>query len=66
MAQLLEFNGVKTYATRANVIKAVEKRFADTNARYVIMTTEDGRFFPLFIGNKSIEAGTHHYFCTAN
>ena len=71
MANLLELTPVKTYATRANAIKAVEKvGFADTvrvggqdhNLRYFIATHTDGRFFPVVLGEAAVQAGVHFHF----
>jgi hypothetical protein len=68
MAKLLKLEPNKTYATEANAIKAVEKIFpGDDNAlRYFIMRTEEGRFFPVFVGMGAIQAGTHFHFNTVN
>jgi hypothetical protein len=74
MAKHIEINPVKTYATRENAIKAVEKKgFADEvchggqvhQLRYIIMTHTDGRFFPLFLGETAIQAGAHFHFNVA-
>ena len=59
----------KTYATKANAIKAVEKLygenqgFADTDLRYVIMVDDAGRFYPVFFGMGAVERGVFHHFC---
>jgi hypothetical protein len=60
----------KTYATRANAIKAVEKvcgpnceRFADSELRYVVMCDEAGRFYPLFIGEAALRHQMFVHFC---
>lgn len=58
-----------TYATRENVIKAVEKlfttidHFGSADVHYVIMTTSDGRFYPLFIGERALQHSAHRKFC---
>ena len=71
MAKHLEITPAKTYATRENVIKAVEKKgFADEvrhggqvhQLRYIIMTHTDGRFFPVFLGETAVQAGVHFHF----
>lgn len=60
---------VKTYATEANAVRAVEKRcgpnepmFGAAKLHYVIMTHTDGRFFPLFIGERATQAQLHFHF----
>lgn len=65
MARLVTIEANKTYATEANAVKAVEKKFpsADNDGlRYFLQRTADGRFFPIFIGNKALEAHVHFHF----
>ena len=45
----------KTYATKANVVKAVAKSVRCSNLRYFITQTDDNRFFPVFVGQAAIE-----------
>lgn len=59
----------KTYATRANAIKAVEKaygenceHFGSADLHYVIMATAEGRYYPLFIGERALKFGAHFHF----
>jgi hypothetical protein len=69
MAKLLTLTPNKTYATEANAIKAVEKRFpgtANDGLRYILQRTHDGRFYPVFIGNSAIHAGVHFHFHVVN
>ena len=50
----------KTYATEANAVAAVNKAFTgEDNLRYMIVTNKDGRFVPVFIGEKALQAGVH-------
>ena len=54
-----------SYATEANAIKAVEKKFPEAGndgLRYIIMTNDEGRFFPVFIGQDALKAGVHFHF----
>lgn len=57
----------KTYATEANAVKAVEKvygpdaSFAEGPV-YVVMRTPEGRFYPLFIGQRALQAMAHAHF----
>lgn len=62
MARLTKIIAAKTYATEANAIKAVEKHDISPELRYFIMRNDEGRFFPVFIGMKAIEAGMHFRF----
>ena len=67
----VKFEVTKTYKTEANAIKAVEKVYGKVDGlndglTFVMMTTDEGRFFPLFIGNKAIEAGVHFNFAVIN
>lgn len=70
MAHLVTFNPSKTYATKANAVKAVEAKFGpnqehfgSADLHYVIMQNEEGRFFPLFIGERALHRGVHFHFC---
>lgn len=65
MARLFKFEPNKTYATEANAVKAVEKKFPEANndgLRYFLQRTEDGRFFPVFVGERSMQHGVHFHF----
>lgn len=58
---------VKTYASIENVEKAIAKKFPDNaswpdSIRYFIVQSEDGRFFPVFIGQKALHYGIHFHF----
>lgn len=69
MAKLLTLTPNKTYATEANAIKAVEKRFPESDndgLRYILQRTPDGRFYPVFIGNSAVHAGVHFHFHVVN
>ena len=74
MIKHLDLTPAKTYATRENAIKAVEKTFGlrmDQPAQYerldfVIVANAEGRFFPMFLGERAIQAGMHFHFCVAN
>ena len=54
---------IKTYANIKNLKKAVEKleRF-----RYVVSVTDEGRFYPIFIGEDALAQGVHFHFPVAN
>ena len=72
-AHQIQFDVKKTYATRENAVKAVQKlcggnhdHFGSADARYLITITADGRFLPVFIGESAIKAGMHFYFPVAS
>ena len=54
---------VKTYATRANVEKAVAKSIRCADLRYFITCDEAGRFYPVFVGQPAIERQAFSEFC---
>ena len=58
-----EFNitAPKTYATADNARKAVVKKGFE-GLRHFIMTSEDGRFFPVFVGEAAMQDGVHFHF----
>ena len=66
MPKLIKIENSTSYATRANAIKAVEKKYADRkdveNIRYFIHTLENGRFIPVFVGQAAATAGIHFDF----
>lgn len=68
MAYLIELSPTKTYATRENAIKAVEKVYGPCQKTgggaqwFFIHTHTDGRFFPVFIGDRALQACVHHKF----
>lgn len=68
-AHHFEATPTKTYATKANAIKAVEKKFGpnheffgDADVRYMILTHTDGRFFPVFFGERALRHQVHFHF----
>jgi hypothetical protein len=65
MATKIKLEPVKTYATEANAIKAVEKLIKPEllpELRYLIYPHTDGRFFPVFIGLNALDHGVHFHF----
>lgn len=65
MARLIKLELTKTYATEANAVKAVEKKFpseSNDGLRYILARTEDGRFYPIFLGMSAMQAGVHFHF----
>lgn len=51
----------KTYATADNARKAVAKKGFE-GLRHFIMTNEEGRFFPVFVGQAAMQDGVHFHF----
>ncbi len=59
----IELTPVNTYATKANAIKAVEKKYGTNGeSRFFIMQSDDGRFFPVFCGMQALNEGVHFNF----
>lgn len=63
---LFELTPVRTYATRANAEKAVTKFYGEREFQrrmtYFIATHTDGRFFPVFVGERAIQEMIHFKF----
>lgn len=59
----------KTYATKANAIKAAEKAYGGhdermrQDLRYLVMQNDEGRWVPVFIGQECLQYGVHFHFC---
>ena len=66
MAQHHEFgvcSGVKTYATRANAIKAAQDKFGTfDDLRFFTTQVEGGRWIPVFFGQSALQRGVFHHF----
>ena len=56
----------KTYKTRENAIKAAMTQVCSKreDLRFIISITEDGRFFPVFLGTAALPV-IHIGFCVA-
>lgn len=66
MAQLVDLQFTKTYASKDNAEKAVAKSFGNNqDLRYIIVPVEN-RFGVLFIGNSAVQAGVHFHFNVVN
>lgn len=61
MNREFQIQAVKTYATKANAQKAVAKIGAQ-RLRHFIMTNDEGRFFPVFVGQEALQEGIHFHF----
>lgn len=65
MAQQVELTPTKTYATRENAIKAAQKYYGGDHHQdltFFVATHTDGRFFPVFVGERAVRAGVHFRF----
>lgn len=59
---------VKTYATESNAIKAVQKKINEESLQkvtWIVVPTKEGRFFPLFMGERAIQEMIHFHFNVA-
>lgn len=68
MARLITLECNKSYATVETAVKAVEKKFPASNndgLTYILQQTPEGRFFPVFLGERSIQAMVHFHFNVA-
>lgn len=57
----------RSYATQENAIKAALKVYPDSipandGLRFVTMQTVEGRWFPVFIGQKALDRMCHFHF----
>ena len=65
MAKEMKITPNKTYASEANAFKAAQNLYGSDRfrtLRFFIMPTPNGRFFPVFVGEKAIQAGVHFNF----
>lgn len=60
MSHLIVIEPVKTFKTKQIAIKKAEEM--KTSARYFIMQSEDGRFFPVFVGDQAVLDLVHFRF----
>ena len=66
--RLITLTPNRTYACEENAVKAVLKVFpADStyysNLTYILQRTAEDRFFPVFIGERALQAQAHFHFC---
>lgn len=62
MANLVNIETVKSYATKENAVKAFEKLFGDCDVRYLVMQNAEGRYFPVGLGEKALQNMVHFHF----
>jgi hypothetical protein len=65
MAQLINFEGVKSYASRENAVKAFQKKYGDADVRFLVIQNLEGRFLPVAIGQEAVQLGVHFNFAVA-
>ena len=58
----MKLKAAKTYATEENADRAAEEKFGSTSLRYFVHRGEDGRFFPVFVGQEAVAAMAHFHF----
>lgn len=61
MNREFSFTAPKTYKTIVNARRAVEKAGC-ASFRHFMMTNEEGRFFPVFVGQEAVQNGVHFHF----
>ncbi len=61
MNREFDITAPKTYATKENARKAVAKIGAQC-LRHFIMQNDEGRFFPVFVGQEAVQEGIHFHF----
>lgn len=67
MSRHLTLEPVRTYASEINAIKAALKVYPDSipaneGLRFITMQTPEGRWYPVFIGQKAVERMVHFHF----
>lgn len=68
MTAHINLKPTSTYATQSNAIKAVCKAYppnmeVNANLRYITKQRDDGRWYPVFLGQAAIVRGVHFNFC---
>ena len=66
--RLITLTPNRTYATEENAVKAVLKVFPAeaewcSGLTYILQATPEDRFFPVFIGERALQAQAHFHFC---
>lgn len=61
MNREFQVTAVKTYATADNARKAVAKKGFE-GYRHFLMQNEEGRWFPVFVGQEALQNGVHFHF----
>lgn len=63
----IKLQPLRTYATADNARKAVAKIFGpdvaaagSADAWYFITRDDEGRYFPVFVGERALKLGVHH------
>jgi hypothetical protein len=51
----------KVYATEENALKAVSRKGFD-HLRFFLMKDDNGKFFPVFVGQQAVQSGVHFHF----
>jgi len=64
MAMKLQLKPAKTYKTEQRAIDAVHGYYPVADFTFIIACDEKGRFYPICIGEKAAQVGTHFLFIT--
>jgi hypothetical protein len=62
---LIELTPLRTYATRENAVKAVHARLAPeviADLTWFVMPDSEGRFFPVFCGERAVQRFIFRHF----
>ena len=67
MSKHITLTPTRTYATEQNAVKAALKVYPDSipaneGLRFITMQTPEGRWFPVFVGQKAVERMVHFHF----
>ncbi len=68
MATHVELTPDRTYANIKTMEAAMAKypRVAENpDLRYLVLTTPEGRVYPVFLGEKALQEGVHFLYCVA-
>lgn len=57
---------IKTYKTYDRALKEAQRLIGDKHIRVIISATPEGRFFPVALGEESMQEGLHFHMATAS
>jgi hypothetical protein len=60
------YRSFKTYASEETMNRAIKKLNIPDTVRYLVLRTEEGRLYPVFLGEKAIQNMVHFHFAVAN
>lgn len=62
MAELVNLQETRTFKSKDDVISEISKYNIPDECRYIIIRTDKGQFYPIFIGQNCIGYGIHTIF----